>query len=195
MSYKLIEKMSYIGKKKIRIPKKVDIKIEDNKILISGPLGNKSLIIDNRFTLKIDETNTYLFVINDIPLDALKSTTLKNYKSKWGASVILIKQGLLGVSRGFTKQLNLKGVGFKGILDNNVLILKLGYSHLINFNIPKNIKITCIKTRRLIISGQELNTVTQIAAKIRAYKIPEPYKGKGILYRNEIVYRKEGKKK
>jgi large subunit ribosomal protein L6 len=187
--------MSYIGIKKIKIPAEVTLTINNNNIYFNGPLGEKKMIIDNTFEPIIDINNSYISLKNKKSLTILKGKDLKTYKSNWGTNLIIIKQNIVGVYKGFTKQLNLIGVGFRGTIeDNDILVLKLGYSHLINFKIPKNIKISCIKFRKILVFGTDIIQVTRIAAQIRLLKLPEPYKGKGILYKDEIINRKEGKK-
>ena len=116
--------MSHIGKKKIKLPKEVKLTIQDNVIYFEGPLGKKTLKIDNDFLPCID--NSYITLKNNIDIQTLKGKALKNYKSNWGTYTILIKQKILGVYKGFNKQLNLVGVGFKCHIEEDSLILKLG---------------------------------------------------------------------
>ena len=181
--------MSKIGKKNILLPKDTSIKIEGDKVTITGPKGNKSLYIsDKTFSLKVDEKNQF----NILPLN-------KNIDHKtqllWGTYRSLINNAVVGVSTGHEKILELNGVGFRANLKGETLNLQIGFSHDVNFKFPKDVKITVEKQTVIKINGVDKELVSKIAADIKALKPVEPYKGKGIKERNQYVLRKEGKKK
>jgi len=169
----------------LKIPKNIKIKINDNFIEIVGPLGIIKKKIYNDIILKLDEKNHLIYIKG-----------LNNKKTNFFSKLLL--NVFVGVKRGFIKKLNIIGVGYKALIEDNFLILKIGFSHLIKYKIPLNvnIKITNIKgVLTLIIFGIDLYKVSQISAEIRKLKIIEPYKGKGIKYLNEIVKKKRRKKK
>jgi len=181
--------MSKIGKKNILLPKDTSIKIEGDKVTITGPKGNKSLYIsDKTFSLKVDEKNQF----NILPLN--KKVDHKT-QLLWGTYRSLINNAVVGVSTGHEKILELNGVGFRANLKGETLNLQIGFSHDVNFKFPKDVKITVEKQTVIKINGVDKELVSKIAADIKALKPVEPYKGKGIKERNQYVLRKEGKKK
>ena len=182
--------MSKIGKKNITIPKDSSVKSENGVITITGPKGTKKLIInDKTFSTNVSENNEF----NITPLVA------KNLDKKtsimWGTYRSLINNAVLGVSTGHQKILDITGVGFRANLKGNVLNLQLGFSHDINFQIPKDVKITVEKQNVITIAGVDKELVSKVASDIKTLKPVEPYKGKGIKERGQYVLRKEGKKK
>ncbi len=178
--------MSRIGKKPILLPNQVSVLInKEKKIIIKGPKGNLSIILDQNIDIKINKNN----IIVDSKCKA------KTDKSMWGITRTLINNMIIGVNQGFTKKLNISGIGYKAKITNNILYLTLGFSHEVKFIIPNNINITCPKPIEIIINGIDKYLVGQVAAKIRNFRPPEPYKGKGIKYDDEFIIRKEGKKK
>ena len=180
--------MSKIGKKNILIPKDSSIKIECPKLIISGPKGSKKLTINDKiFTSKLIES--------EFELKPLEKNIDKKTSIMWGTYRSLINNAVTGVSRGHEKILELNGVGFRANLKGEVLNLQIGFSHDVNFKIPKEIKITVEKQTIIKISGVDKELVTKIAADIKNLKPVEPYKAKGIKEKGQFVLRKEGKKK
>ncbi len=180
--------MSKIGKKNITIPKDSSIKIEGSNLTISGPKGTKKLTINDKiFSSKIDDN---LFNITPLVKEIDKKTSIM-----WGTYRSLIDNAVTGVSKGHEKILELSGVGFRANLKGEFLNLQIGFSHDVNFKIPKEIKITVEKQTIIKINGVDKELVTKIAADIKNLKPVEPYKAKGIKERGQFVLRKEGKKK
>ena len=182
--------MSKIGKKHIAIPKDSSVKSENGIITITGPKGSKQLTVNDKiFSLKVNENNEF----NIMPL-ATKNVDKKT-SIMWGTYRSLINNAVLGVSTGHTKILDITGVGFRANLKGEVLNLQLGFSHDINFNIPKEVKIAVEKQTIITITGVDKELVSKVASDIKTFKPVEPYKGKGIRERGQYVLRKEGKKK
>ena len=180
--------MSKIGKKNITIPKESSIKIEGGNLTITGPKGTKKLTINDKiFTSKLIESE---FQIKPLEKKVDKKTSIM-----WGTYRSLINNAVKGVSAGHEKILELSGVGFRANLKGEVLNLQLGFSHDINFKIPKEIKITVEKQTIIKINGVDKELVSKIAADLKNMKPIEPYKAKGIKERGQFVLRKEGKKK
>ena len=180
--------MSKIGKKNILIPKESSIKIEGANLTISGPKGTKKLTINDKiFSSKRNESN---FLLEPLQKKVDKKTSIL-----WGTYRSLIDNAVVGVSKGHEKILELTGVGFRANLKGEILNLQLGFSHDINFKIPKDIKISVEKQTVIKISGVDKELVSKIAADIKNLKPVEPYKAKGIKERGQFVLRKEGKKK
>tara|TARA_B100000575_G_C22956858_1_gene553116 strand:+ start:349 stop:891 length:543 start_codon:yes stop_codon:yes gene_type:complete len=180
--------MSKIGKKNILIPKESSIKIEGSNLTITGPKGSKTLTINDKiFSSQINENNFQL-----LPLEKKidKKTSIL-----WGTYRSLINNAIAGVSKGHEKILELNGVGFRANLKGEILNLQLGFSHDINFKIPKEIKIAVEKQTIIKITGVDKELVSKIAADIKSLKPVEPYKAKGIKEKGQFVLRKEGKKK
>ena len=181
--------MSKIGKKNIIIPKDSSVKSENGVITITGPKGSKTLSINDKiFSSTLNEKNE--FNIKPLAKSLDKKTSVM-----WGTYRSLINNAVLGVSAGHQKILDITGVGFRANLKGDVLNLQLGFSHDINFKIPKEVKITVEKMTIITITGVDKEIVSKIASDIKALKPVEPYKGKGIKERNQFVLRKEGKKK
>ncbi|MDO8435767.1 MAG: 50S ribosomal protein L6 [bacterium] len=172
--------MSRIGKKPILIPESVDVKIEDGKVVVNGPKGELS--VDVRPEVKVELKEDKIFV-----------STGKEQKNLWGLTRALIFNMVKGVTEGFEKKLELRGIGLKAELSGEELVLHVGFSHSIKLRVPKDIKVT-IEKNIINISGANKGLVGQFAANIRGKKEPEPYKGKGIRYLGEYVPKKEGKK-
>ena len=180
--------MSKIGKKNIVIPKDASIKIEGANLTISGPKGSKILSINDKiFSSKINEKE---FVIKPIEKRIDKKTSIM-----WGTYRSLINNAVTGVSKGHEKILELNGVGFRANLKGEFLNLQIGFSHDVNFKIPKEIKIQVEKQTIIKINGADKELVSKIAADIKNLKPVEPYKAKGIKERGQFILRKEGKKK
>ena len=179
--------MSKIGKINITIPEKVKVVLAGNMLNIEGPLGKKSIGIDlDMFNLDIKEGKE--ISIKPKKLD-------KNSKRLWGMNRSLINNAVIGSSAGYEKILELVGVGYRAALKEKQLNLQLGYSHDINFDIPEGIKIAVEKQTIVKVSGSDKQQVGMVTSKIKAFRKPEPYKGKGIREQGQYILRKEGKKK
>ena len=179
--------MSKIGKINISIPEKVKVALTGNNVSIEGPLGKKSLNIDlTTFDLDIKEGK-------EISIKPKKVD--QTSKRLWGMNRSLLNNAIIGTSKGYEKTLELVGVGYRAALKGKQLNLQLGFSHDVNYDIPENIKITVEKQTTLKISGSDKQEVGMVASKIKSYRSPEPYKGKGIKEKGQYILRKEGKKK
>ena len=179
--------MSKIGKINITIPEKVKVAINGSILNIDGPLGKQSLNIDTKvFDLDIKEGK-------EISIKPKKIND--DIKRLWGMNRSLVNNAIIGTSSGYEKTLELTGVGYRAALKGKQLNLQLGFSHDINFDIPENIKITVEKQTIIKINGIDKQLVGTVAAKIKSFRPPEPYKGKGIKEVGQYILRKEGKKK
>jgi large subunit ribosomal protein L6 len=177
--------MSRIGKKPVALVKGVSATISGQTIEVKGPKGARSFTATDDVTLTIEN-------------DAVKVTprgTSKRARQQWGMARSMVENLVIGVSEGFKKEMEIQGVGYRAAMAGNVLKLSLGYSHEVNFDIPKGVTITSPKNTEIIVEGIDQQLVGQVAANIREWRKPEPYKGKGIRYKGEFVFRKEGKKK
>jgi len=177
--------MSRIAKNSIKYSKDINCSFENGLFVVKGKLGEISLNINPLYTVQIKEEE--LFVR---PLD------IKNTKDpKWGTTRALVANMIKGVSEGFNKTLELTGTGYRASISGSNLKLQLGYSHDIDYEIPKEVKVQCPKQTIIKLSSHNKEMLGAVAAKIRSFRKPEPFKGKGIKYENEYIYRKEGKKK
>ena len=179
--------MSKIGKINISIPEKVKVALTGNNVSIEGPLGKKSLNIDLK-TFDLDIKDGKEISIKPKKVDQAS-------KRLWGMNRSLLNNAIIGTSKGYEKTLELVGVGYRAALKGKQLNLQLGFSHDVNYDIPENIKITVEKQTTLKISGSDKQEVGMVASKIKSYRPPEPYKGKGIKEKGQYILRKEGKKK
>jgi len=186
--------MSNIGKEYINVPTEVKININNDVIMVEGKYGKLVQNLPSNVYVIYDNHKIY-FSLKESLESYDSNLMIKNKNAMWGTIRTLINNMIKGVSQGFTIRLQLVGIGYRAKVENNILTLKLGYSHIINYNIPININITTLKPTLISIFGMDLQYVTRIAANIRSFKKPEPYKGKGIKYLTEIINRKEGKKK
>ncbi len=179
--------MSKIGKINISIPEKVKVALNGNLLNIEGPLGKKSFNVDlDIFELKI----------NDGKQLSIKPKVInQNTKRLWGMNRSILNNAIIGANTGYTKILELTGVGFRASLKGKILNLQLGFSHDINFDIPDSVKISVEKQTIIKITGFDKQEVGMITSKIKSFKPPEPYKGKGIKEQGQYILRKEGKKK
>ena len=177
--------MSRVGSKEIIIPDNVKVSINGNLIFAEGPLGKLDVKLHDSIETKIDK-NKITFSIK-----------IKNKQALafWGLQRNLVNNIVIGVSSGFSKKLEMNGVGYRASLKGNDLELLLGFSHPIVYSIPENIKVTVDKQNNIEISGANKQLVGQVSAEIRSFRRPEPYKGKGVKYADEHINRKEGKKK
>jgi len=181
--------MSKIGKKNIVIPKDSSVTIEGSNLTFKGPKGSKSLTINDKiFSSKLNEKNEFQILPLDKKID--KKTSIM-----WGTYRSLINNAVTGVSEGHEKILQLSGVGFRASIKGENLNLQIGFSHDVNFRIPKDIKILVEKQTTIKINGVDKDLVSKIAADIKSLKPVEPYKAKGITEKGQFVLRKEGKKK
>ena len=179
--------MSKIGKINISIPEKVKVALIGNDLNVEGPMGKKSLNIDTSvFDLKIDEGKS----ISIKPKNINQET-----KRLWGMNRSLLNNAIIGTSKGYSKILELSGVGYRASLKGKQLHMQLGFSHDINFDIPDGLKINVEKQTIIKITGSDKQEVGMIASKIKSFRPPEPYKGKGIKEQGQYILRKEGKKK
>ena len=179
--------MSKIGKINISIPEKVKVVLNGSLLNIEGPLGKKSLNIDTKiFDLKIEEGKSVSIKPKNINQDT---------KRLWGMNRSLVNNAIIGTSSGYSKILELSGVGYRATLKGKQLNLQLGFSHDINFDIPDSVKITVEKQTIIKINGSDKQEVGMIASKLKSLRPPEPYKGKGIKEQGQYILRKEGKKK
>ena len=180
--------MSKIGKKNINIPKESSVKIEGSSITISGPKGTKKLSINDKiFSSKINES--------DFKIEPIEKKIDKKTSILWGTYRSLINNAITGVSSGHEKILELSGVGFRANLKGEILNLQIGFSHDVDFKIPKEVKISVEKQTVIKINGVDKELVSKVAADIKGLKPVEPYKAKGIKERGQFILRKEGKKK
>ncbi len=177
--------MSRVGKSPVQVPEGVDVTVEGQRVTAKGKLGELSYQLSKSVTAALDNGSVVVAPVDET----------KHARAMWGTTRSRIQSLVTGVSQGFTKQLEINGVGYRAAIQGTTLGLQLGYSHDINYAIPEGITITCEKPTSITVSGADKQKVGQVAADIRAYRPPEPYKGKGIKYVDEVVLRKEGKKK
>jgi large subunit ribosomal protein L6 len=177
--------MSRIGRKPVTLVKGTSASISGQTIEVKGPKGTRSFTAGDDVTLTIEG-------------ETVKVTPRgmsKRARQQWGMSRSMVQNLVDGVSEGFKKEMEIQGVGYRAAMAGNVLKLSLGYSHEVNFEVPKGVTVTAPKQTEIIVEGIDQQLVGQVAANIREWKKPEPYKGKGIRYKGEFVFRKEGKKK
>ncbi|AZP36207.1 50S ribosomal protein L6 [Candidatus Annandia adelgestsuga] len=177
--------MSRIAKKPILIPKEIKVKIDKKKIIIKN--------INNKFFININKL---------VKIEKIKNKLIfrpyKENKNSWlqsGTIRSIVNNSIIGITKGFTKKLKVIGIGYKISVKNNIINLFVGYSHSIIYKLPKDVSAICPSQNEIIFKSINKQSIGQVAANIRFYKKPEPYKGKGIRYDNEIVYIKETKKK
>ena len=177
--------MSRIAKNSIKIDQDTSCKFENGNFYAKGKLGEMSLIVDELFTVEIKEK-----IISVLPKDEKDKLN-----PKWGTTRSLIFNIIQGVDQGFAKTLELNGTGYRASVSGSKLKLQLGFSHDIDYDVPKEVKVECPKQNIIKLSSYNKEILGATAAKIRSYRKPEPFKGKGIKYENEYIFRKEGKKK
>jgi large subunit ribosomal protein L6 len=177
--------MSRVGKHPVRIPRDVEVQLFGQTLTAKGGLGTLSLAVSNEVSASIADGTVTIAPKNDT----------KQSRAMWGTTRALLNNMVTGVSTGFSINLEITGVGYRAQVQGNTLNLQLGYSHDIAFPIPDDVRIACERPTIITVTGANRQRVGQIAADIRAYRPPEPYKGKGIRYATETVRRKEGKKK
>ena len=177
--------MSRVGKHPVAVPIGVEVQISGQTLSAKGSLGTLRLVVSNEVTAAIAGGAVTI---------APKNET-KHARAMWGTTRALVNNMVTGVSKGFSVTLEINGVGYRAAVQGSTLNLQLGYSHEIPYPIPSDVNIVCERPTLIRISGADRQRIGQIAAEIRAYRPPEPYKGKGIKYSTETVRRKEGKKK
>ena len=179
--------MSKLGKIDIAIPQEVNVVFNDGVVDIKGPVGSAKIDLN---------TDMFELIINENKNISIKPKNMNSeVKRLWGMKRSLINNAVIGVKSGYQKVLELVGVGFRANLKGDILNLQLGFSHDVNFKIPKDVKITVEKQTTLKISGSDKQVVGMVATKIKSLRPPEPYKGKGIREKGQYILRKEGKKK
>jgi large subunit ribosomal protein L6 len=177
--------MSRIGKHPVTIPSGVEVQLSGQTLTAKGRLGTLSLAVSGEVTATIANG-----AVTIAPNDESKRA-----RAMWGTTRALVNNMVTGVATGFTRNLEINGVGYRAAVQGSTLNLQLGYSHDIPYPIPQDVRITCERPTAITITGADRQRVGQIAAEIRAFRPPEPYKGKGVKYSNETIRRKEGKKK
>jgi large subunit ribosomal protein L6 len=177
--------MSRIGKNPVSVPSGVQAQLDGRILTVRGSLGTLNLAISNDVAARIADGEITITPANDA----------KQARAMWGTTRALVNNMVTGVSKGFSVGLEINGVGYRASVQGPVLNLQLGFSHDIAFPIPEDVKIACERPTVITVTGADRQRVGQVAAEIRAYRPPEPYKGKGIRYAGEAVRRKEGKKK
>jgi len=177
--------MSRIGKKPVALPSGVSASVSGQTVEVKGPKGTRS------FTATDDVT----IAVGDGAITVTPRGNSKRARQQWGMSRSMVANLVTGVTDGFKRELELVGVGYRAQMQGASLKLSLGYSHDVNFEAPAGVTITAPKLTEIVVEGIDQQVVGQVAAKIREWRQPEPYKGKGIRYKGEFIFRKEGKKK
>jgi large subunit ribosomal protein L6 len=180
--------MSRLGKKPIIIPEGVEVKFKDNLLTVKGPLGQISRSFKDDIVISVEKDR---IILN--PNTAKKIRRAKEISSLWGTYASHISNMIKGVAKGFNKVLVIEGIGYRAAKEGSTLVLSLGFSHPVKVDIPEGIDLK-LEKNMILISGPDKEQVGEFAAKVRALKKPEPYKGKGIRYQNEFVRHKAGKK-
>ena len=177
--------MSRIGKKPVPIPSGVTANVEGQTVKVKGPKGALQVVLPDDVAVKMDN--------GEVKVDPRNET--KRARSMWGTSRTLVNNLVTGVTKGYEKKLEITGVGYRAALQGKNLQIALGYSHDVVYAVPEGIAIATPKPTEVLITGIDKQKVGQVAAEIRRFRPPEPYKGKGIKYAGEFILRKEGKKK
>ena len=177
--------MSRIGKKPVGLPSGVSASVSGQTIEVTGPKGTRT------FTATDDVTLT----LADNAVSVIPRGKSKRARQQWGMSRSMVANLVTGVSTGFKRELEIQGVGYRANAQGAVLKLALGYSHDVDFSVPAGVTVTTPKNTEIVVEGIDQQLVGQVAANIREWRAPEPYKGKGIRYKGEYIFRKEGKKK
>ena len=177
--------MSRIGKKPVAIPSGVEAKVSGQVVEVKGPKGARSFTCGDDVSVAME----------DGAVTVTPRGKSKRARQQWGMSRTMVANLVTGVTDGFKKELEISGVGYRAQMQGNTLKLSLGLSHEVNFEVPAGVTVTAPKPTEIIIEGNDSQLVGQVAANIREWRKPEPYKGKGIKYKDEYIFRKEGKKK
>jgi len=177
--------MSRIGKQPVELPLGVSASVSGQTVEVKGPKGTQSFTATDDVTITVED--------NVIKVDPRGKS--KRARQQWGMSRTMVANVVHGVTSSFKKELEIQGVGYRAQLQGNVLKLNLGLSHDVDFQIPDGVTVTCPKPTEIVIEGHDPQLVGEVAANIRDWRRPEPYKGKGIRYKGEYIFQKEGKKK
>jgi large subunit ribosomal protein L6 len=177
--------MSRVGKKPVSVPSGVTANVSGKTISVKGPKGTLSLVVDDRVAVAMDK--------GEIKVDPKDES--KEARALWGTTRANLNNIMTGVTKGFERKLEITGVGYRAAVQGKNLQLALGYSHDVLYPIPEGIAVATPKPTEILVTGIDKKKVGQVAAEIRAYRPPEPYKGKGVRYADEFIFRKEGKKK
>ncbi len=177
--------MSRIGKHPVKIPAGVTVELKENSIKAKGKLGELNFNASDAVVLSLENNEVVV-----TPRDESQRSRMQ-----WGTVRNIVRNLVEGVDQGFTINLEISGVGYKAAMQGDDLVMQLGFSHEVRYKIPQGIHVKCEKPTAISVHGADRQLVGQVAAEIRGYKKPEPYKGKGIMYENEKIVRKEGKKK
>ena len=177
--------MSRIGKKPVELPTGVTASVSGQTIEIKGSKGARSFTASDDVTLSVEDNAVVI----------MPRGKSKRARQQWGMSRTMVANLVTGVTEGFKKELEINGVGYRAQMAGNTLKLSLGYSHDVNFEVPQGVTVTAPKPTEIVVEGTDQQLVGQVAANIREWRRPEPYKGKGIKYKDEYIFRKEGKKK
>jgi len=177
--------MSRIGKKPVSVPQGVTASVDGQTVTAKGPKGELKFVVNEEVIVKMGE--------DGVKVDPRDQT--KDARSKWGMSRTAIENIMTGVSTGYTRSLEINGVGYRAAMQGKDLQLALGFSHEVVYVVPEGITVATPKPTEITITGIDKQKVGQVAAEIRSYRSPEPYKGKGVKYAEEKIFRKEGKKK
>ena len=177
--------MSRIGKRPVELPSGVTASVSGQTVEVKGPKGTRSFTATDDVTITVED--------NVVKVDPRGKS--KRARQQWGMSRTMVANLVTGVTSGFKKELEIQGVGYRAQMQGNTLKLSLGLSHEVNFDVPEGVTVTAPKVTEVIIEGNDEQLVGQVAANIREWRKPEPYKGKGIRYKGEYIFRKEGKKK
>jgi large subunit ribosomal protein L6 len=177
--------MSRVGKNPVAVPDGVQVAVDGQDVSVKGKLGEMAYTVNDEVEVGLDDSSLWV---------KPRSQT-KRARSLWGTSRARLQNLVTGVTQGFTVELEITGVGYRAAVEGKALNLQLGYSHEVKFPIPEGVSIACPTPTQISLTGIDKQQVGQAAAVIRAYRPPEPYKGKGIKYRGEQILRKEGKKK
>ncbi|MEL6167423.1 MAG: 50S ribosomal protein L6 [Pseudomonadota bacterium] len=177
--------MSRIGKKPVAVPSGVTASVSGQTVTVKGSKGERTFTATDDVTIEMGE--------GEITVSPRGSS--KRARQQWGMSRTMVQNLVTGVTDGFKKELEINGVGYRAQMQGTTLKLSLGLSHEVNFDVPQGVTVTCPKQTQIVVEGSDEQLVGQVAANIREWRKPEPYKGKGIKYVDEYIFRKEGKKK
>jgi len=177
--------MSRIGKKPVGLPSGVSASVSGQTIEVKGPKGTRSFKATDDVTISVEDSNVTI----------TPRGKSKRARQQWGMSRTMVENLVTGVTTGFKKELEIQGVGYRAAMNGNTLRLNLGLSHDVDYMPPEGVTVTAPKQTEIVVEGIDEQLVGQVAANIRQWRKPEPYKGKGIRYKGEFVFRKEGKKK
>lgn len=177
--------MSRIGKKPVELPSGVEASVSGQTVIVKGPKGQRQFTATDDVSITIDG--------NVVTVEPRGKS--KRARQQWGMSRTMVANLVTGVTDGFKRELEIQGVGYRAQMQGNKLVLNLGLSHDVNFEVPQGVTVTTPKQTEIVVEGIDQQLVGQVAANIREWRAPEPYKGKGIRYKDEYIFRKEGKKK